>query len=66
MPSPDDLTADDRRVLLELYSELSSVDPAEHPKGSPFFQPLLGIEILALRKLIAASFVRAAQTESKG
>lgn len=49
--------AAERRALLELYVELSSYDPEEHPKGNPVMVPLVTCEILALRKLIQRALV---------
>lgn len=57
MPSPDDLTAPERRALLEMHAELSAVDPDEHKAGSPYHVLLLGTEITALRKVLADVFV---------
>jgi hypothetical protein len=53
----DRLFAVERAALLELHAELAAVDTDEHKKGSPWMQPLLGTEITALKKLIAAALV---------
>jgi hypothetical protein len=52
-----DLSAVERRALLDLHAELAAVDPDEHKAGSPYYQLLVGTEIVALKKVLAAALV---------